>query len=41
MVIGFALEGIGIIMGLGMRMELGVFGYTLKRMIMSGHCNVW
>ena len=40
------LEGeMGMRMGLGMGMRIGmesdVFGYILKRMIMSNHYNVW
>ena len=43
MVIGFAFEGMRmrIVMGLETGMELGVFGCTLKGMVMSNHCNVW
>ena len=42
LVIRVALEGMkmGIVMGLGMRMALGVFGCTFKEMIISNHYNV-
>ena len=42
MITGFALEGIEmrIAMGLGMGIELDVFGCTFKWMVMSNNCNV-
>ena len=43
LVITFALEGVGmrITMGLRMRMELVVFGCTLKGMVIFSHYNIW
>ena len=49
LIIRFALKGVGMRitmglrmgMGMRMRMELGVFGCTLKGMVIFSHYNVW